>query len=147
MTEAYPGGVGDSRPEWGPQPEGHPDIEDNDPIVVPIVSTGIIALAAELGKPIEPPESPGLVDEPVALSIAKAINLHQTTFLKKARCWDVEGRLVGLFFSIEHDDITRAKAYCAECPVAEQCLEGAKKRKEPTGIWGGHRFHNGSYDD
>lgn len=33
--------------------------------------------------------------------------------------------------------VMEAKALCATCPVAIKCLEGALKRREPHGVWGG----------
>ena len=49
----------------------------------------------------------------------------------------------GLFFSEELQDIARAKAICAKCPVIAECLEGALERREPWGVWGGQLFLNG----
>ena len=48
-----------------------------------------------------------------------------------------------LFFSEQIDDIARAKAICATCPVLEPCLRGAILRREPWGVWGGQLFLNG----
>jgi WhiB family redox-sensing transcriptional regulator len=31
----------------------------------------------------------------------------------------------------------KAKAFCARCPVREECLEYALRIREPHGIWGG----------
>ena len=50
---------------------------------------------------------------------------------------------MGLFFSEQLDDIARARAICAKCPVREACFEGARARREPWGVWGGHLFLNG----
>ena len=33
--------------------------------------------------------------------------------------------------------VANAKAVCAACPVARQCLEHALKAREPYGVWGG----------
>lgn len=33
--------------------------------------------------------------------------------------------------------VSRAKAICAECPVAAACLNWARQVEEPYGIWGG----------
>ena len=60
-----------------------------------------------------------------------------------ARCRDGAGSMVPLFFSEQLDDIARAKATCALCPVIEPCLEGAVERREPWGVWGGQLFANG----
>ena len=60
-----------------------------------------------------------------------------------ARCRDGAGSMTGLFFSEQIDDIARAKAICAACPVREPCLDGAMARREPWGVWGGQLFLNG----
>lgn len=59
------------------------------------------------------------------------------------RCNDGTGNLTALFFSEQLDDIARAKAVCAECPVREACFEGALARSEPYGVWGGRLFFKG----
>ena len=58
-------------------------------------------------------------------------------------CNDGTGNLTALFFSEQLDDIARAKAICAECPVQEACFEGALARREPYGVWGGRLFFKG----
>jgi WhiB family transcriptional regulator, redox-sensing transcriptional regulator len=62
---------------------------------------------------------------------------------RQAKCNDGAGTLVGLFFSDQINDIARAKAICATCPVKDPCFEGALARREPWGVWGGHLFLNG----
>ncbi|MCA1674521.1 MAG: WhiB family transcriptional regulator, partial [Actinobacteria bacterium] len=59
------------------------------------------------------------------------------------RCNDGTGNLTALFFSEQLDDIARAKAVCAECPVREACFDGALARSEPYGVWGGRLFFKG----
>ena len=61
----------------------------------------------------------------------------------EALCSNGTGELVALFFSEQLDDIARAKAICAECPVRQACFEGARARREPYGVWGGHLFFKG----
>ena len=61
----------------------------------------------------------------------------------QARCNDGAGTMVSLFFSEQLDDIARAKAICALCPLQQECFEGALARREPWGVWGGHLFLNG----
>ncbi|HEX2042930.1 MAG TPA: WhiB family transcriptional regulator [Acidimicrobiales bacterium] len=61
----------------------------------------------------------------------------------EALCNDGTGDAVTLFFSEQLDDIARAKAICAECPVRQPCFEGALARREPYGVWGGHLFYKG----
>jgi WhiB family redox-sensing transcriptional regulator len=43
------------------------------------------------------------------------------------------------FFPVGDDigDIARAKAVCAGCPVADECLAFAIQTNQPEGIWGG----------
>ena len=60
-----------------------------------------------------------------------------------ARCADGTSALVDLFFSEQLDDILRAKAFCVECPVKDECLAAAVDRREPWGVWGGELFANG----
>lgn len=47
------------------------------------------------------------------------------------------------FFSEELQEIAAAKRTCAGCPVIAPCLEGAIRRREPWGVWGGQLFLNG----
>jgi hypothetical protein len=60
-----------------------------------------------------------------------------------ARCNDGTGTLTALFYSEQLDDIARAKAICAECPIRQACFEGALARGEPYGVWGGQLFFKG----
>ncbi|MBI2168701.1 MAG: WhiB family transcriptional regulator [Actinobacteria bacterium] len=62
---------------------------------------------------------------------------------EQARCADGLGSLTELFFSEQLDDIARAKAFCAECPVTALCLAGALARREPWGVWGGQLVWKG----
>ena len=65
------------------------------------------------------------------------------TWWADARCNDGSGRLAGIFFSQELQDIARAKLICATCPAMIACLEGALARREPWGVWGGQLFLDG----
>ena len=60
---------------------------------------------------------------------------QEETWRLDARCRDGSASLVELFFSEQLDDIARAKAFCRPCPVREACLEAAKARREPWGVW------------
>jgi WhiB family redox-sensing transcriptional regulator len=71
------------------------------------------------------------------------ISEEQTIDRRLAKCNDGASTLVGLFFSDQIQDIARAKAICATCPVREPCFQGALERREPWGVWGGHLFLNG----
>jgi WhiB family transcriptional regulator, redox-sensing transcriptional regulator len=42
-----------------------------------------------------------------------------------------------VFFPVAEADSGPAKAICATCPVAEQCLEYAIETRQPDGVWGG----------
>ena len=60
-----------------------------------------------------------------------------------ARCNDGRGTFNAMFFSDEPHDIARSKAICSRCAIKEQCLEGAIRREEPWGVWGGEIFVDG----
>ena len=60
-----------------------------------------------------------------------------------ARCNDGSGSMTELFFSEQLDDIAAAKAFCLGCPVRDECLDGARERREPWGVWGGELFLQG----
>ena len=49
-----------------------------------------------------------------------------------------------LFFADSPQDVMRAKALCAICPVRSACLSGALQRGEPFGVWGGALFLHGA---
>jgi WhiB family redox-sensing transcriptional regulator len=48
-----------------------------------------------------------------------------------------------VFFAETPADVEYAKSLCRTCPVREACLEGAKERREPWGVWGGELFVQG----
>lgn len=41
-------------------------------------------------------------------------------------------------------ELEQAKALCAQCPIQAECLEGALRRGEPWGVWGGEIFERGA---
>lgn len=49
-----------------------------------------------------------------------------------------------LWFAERPEEIESAKALCQECPLREQCLEGALSRAEPWGVWGGQLLIEGA---
>jgi WhiB family transcriptional regulator, redox-sensing transcriptional regulator len=49
-------------------------------------------------------------------------------------CWGTDP---DLWFAERPEDVERAKALCAPCPLREACLAGALERREPWGVWGG----------
>ena len=48
-----------------------------------------------------------------------------------------------LFFSERPDELARAQAICADCPVQLPCLEQALDNQEEWGVWGGVIFWDG----
>ncbi|KRV47207.1 DNA-binding protein [Wenjunlia vitaminophila] len=48
-----------------------------------------------------------------------------------------------VFFAESPADVEYAKSLCQTCPVRELCLQGAKDRREPWGVWGGELFVQG----
>lgn len=48
-----------------------------------------------------------------------------------------------VFFAESPADVEYAKSLCRTCPVREACLQGAKDRREPWGVWGGELFVQG----
>lgn len=57
---------------------------------------------------------------------------------ESAACIEV---LDEISFFPDRDDtvgITRAKAVCSTCPVADECLSWAIETNQSEGIWGGH---------
>jgi WhiB family redox-sensing transcriptional regulator len=49
-----------------------------------------------------------------------------------------------LWFAESPDDLERAKALCAECPIRRECLAAALERQEPWGVWGGEILDRGT---
>ncbi len=83
--------------------------------------------------------APQLIDE-----LMGALGSSRSPSWDQAHCRDDTGSVGDLFFSDQVADINRAKAICANCPLAAQCLDGAVQRREPWGVWGGHLFANGT---
>jgi WhiB family redox-sensing transcriptional regulator len=48
-----------------------------------------------------------------------------------------KGADTSAFFPVSENGGGEAKAICATCPVAEQCLEYAIETHQPDGVWGG----------
>lgn len=66
------------------------------------------------------------------------IDLTVTPWREAAACGEV---LDEVSFFPERDDlrgIAKAKAICATCPVADECLSWAIETNQTEGIWGGH---------
>lgn len=48
-----------------------------------------------------------------------------------------------LWFAELPQDVEAAKNLCGDCPLRQSCLEGARRRREPWGVWGGELFSQG----
>jgi WhiB family transcriptional regulator, redox-sensing transcriptional regulator len=59
---------------------------------------------------------------------------ESTDFFAAARCADAD---TSVFFPVSDSFAGEAKAICAECPVAEACLEYAIATRQTDGVWGG----------
>src|SRR5689334_22384794 len=57
-----------------------------------------------------------------------------TDFFEDAAC---QGADTSVFFPVSDTYADEAKAICATCPVAEQCLEYAVATHQADGVWGG----------
>ncbi len=66
------------------------------------------------------------------------IDLTVTPWREAAACLEVENQVS--FFPDREDlaGIAKAKAVCATCPVASDCLTWAIETNQSEGIWGGH---------
>ena len=58
----------------------------------------------------------------------------ESDFFAEAACHDVA---TSMFFPVSDTFAGEAKAICAQCPVAEQCLEYAITTHQSDGVWGG----------
>lgn len=48
-----------------------------------------------------------------------------------------------IWFDTSKAGIALAKKLCSGCPVKQECLAGALKRREPHGVWGGELLQGG----
>lgn len=48
-----------------------------------------------------------------------------------------------LWFAELPEHVETAKSLCLGCPLRHSCLEGARHRREPWGVWGGELFLHG----
>lgn len=48
-----------------------------------------------------------------------------------------------LWFAELPTEVEEAKALCGPCPIREACLDGALRRGEPWGVWGGQLLLRG----
>ncbi|WP_091151104.1 WhiB family transcriptional regulator [Geodermatophilus africanus] len=49
-----------------------------------------------------------------------------------------------LWFSDAPAELERARILCRPCPILRACLEGALRRGEPWGVWGGEILERGA---
>ena len=49
-----------------------------------------------------------------------------------------------LWFADKPAELEQAKQLCAGCPVKAACLDSARSRQEPWGVWGGENFDRGA---
>lgn len=49
-----------------------------------------------------------------------------------------------VFFADQPADIEYAKTLCTGCPIKNECLAGALRRREACGVWGGQLLVNGA---
>lgn len=76
-------------------------------------------------------------------AIEETETIQEPVWQDLALCNDGSGSMTELFFSEQLDDIAAAKAFCAGCPVKDNCLDAALTRREPWGVWGGELFVHG----
>ena len=48
-----------------------------------------------------------------------------------------------IWFPATPEAVTFAKSLCRTCPIAASCLDGAVRRDEGWGVWGGELFEHG----
>ncbi len=70
--------------------------------------------------------------------ISTVIDLTVTPWREAAACLEVTNQVS--FFPDKEDllGIAKAKAVCATCPVADECLTWAIESNQTEGVWGGH---------
>ena len=68
------------------------------------------------------------------MSRKSALEAPDTEFFADAAC---QGADTAVFFPVSDTFAEEAKAICATCPVAEQCLEYAISTHQSDGVWGG----------
>ena len=60
--------------------------------------------------------------------------MPRTGWMKRAHC---VGEPPGVFFPSDGVGVLHAQKICAECPVADECLEYALAHHISHGVWGG----------
>jgi len=68
------------------------------------------------------------------MSRTAAETAPESDFFADAAC---QGADTSVFFPVSDTFAGEAKAICAQCPVAEQCLEYAIATHQSDGVWGG----------
>lgn len=54
--------------------------------------------------------------------------------------WPCQTTPDDLWFSEQRDEIDKAAQLCRTCPNQQPCYDGAVRRREAAGVWGGRRF-------
>lgn len=76
---------------------------------------------------------PEILDLAIAGQLERALQGTATPDFSRGKC---TGMNVNLFFTESKNAVARAKAICAQCPIANQCAEWAATNAE-EGIFGG----------
>ena len=69
-------------------------------------------------------------------AIEETETIQEPVWQDLALCNDGSGSMTELFFSEQLDDIAAAKAFCAGCPVKDDCLDGALDAARAVGSVG-----------
>jgi WhiB family redox-sensing transcriptional regulator len=129
-----------TKPDWAPN-------ETNSLTNTPIEETDMTITFSAPSDLIDPSVDPLAPDSPTGAigppGLEPDVDESLAARAPVARCSDGNGTMAGLFFSDHVVDIARAKAMCALCPLAIDCLNGALEREEPWGVWGGELISGG----
>ncbi|MGA4668613.1 WhiB family transcriptional regulator [Propionibacteriaceae bacterium Y1923] len=68
------------------------------------------------------------------------LDIYAGTMAAELPCLDHDPEL---FFAADPSDVEAAKLVCQTCPLIQECLDGALRRQEPHGVWGGQLFVDG----
>ena len=81
---------------------------------------------------------PGWAEKKIGLNAVTGTYTDGSSFNLPCHTADPE-----MYFSEDELAVAEAKLLCGGCPVRAQCLEGARSRQEPAGVWGGELFEGG----
>ena len=111
----------DEEPELGPTPRQEPKLSDLEATLARARDTRQARI-----EWLMTPEAP---DPPSLLKLLERPEWHQ-----RAAC---RGADPDLFFPARGDKPAQALAYCAGCPVRQECLASALEVPSTIGVWGG----------